>query len=87
VLEATSEGELTPGEAATLLSAPVGMGRLTELDELERRTGNNDFLCLVRFDDETPEQALERELAEGNITERDRAYSYILVMSERDARL
>jgi hypothetical protein len=57
------------------------------VDELERRTGNNDFLCLVRFDDETPEQALERELAEGNITERDRAYSYILVMSERDARL
>ena len=57
------------------------------VDELERRTGNNDFLCLVRFDDETPEQAPERELAEGNITERDRATSYIVVMGERDARL
>jgi hypothetical protein len=57
------------------------------VDELERRTGNNDFLCLVRFDDETPEQAIEREFAEGNITERDRATSYIVVMGERDARL
>ena len=37
VLEATSEGELTPGEAGTLLSALVGMGRLTELDEIEQR--------------------------------------------------
>jgi hypothetical protein len=36
-LEATSEGELTPGEAGTLLSALVGLGRLTELDELEQR--------------------------------------------------
>ena len=37
VLEATSKGELTPSEAGTMLSALVGMGRLTELDELEQR--------------------------------------------------
>jgi hypothetical protein len=57
------------------------------VDELERRTGNNGFICILCRDGETKEQALERELAEGNITERDRANSYILVMSERDARL
>jgi hypothetical protein len=37
VLETTSKGELTPSEASTLLSALVGMGRLTELDELDQR--------------------------------------------------
>jgi hypothetical protein len=37
VLEATSEGEIAPSEAVTLLSALVGLERPTELDELEQR--------------------------------------------------
>ena len=57
------------------------------VEELERRTGNHGYICILCGDGETNEQAIERELAEGNITERDRTNSYIVVMCERDARL
>jgi hypothetical protein len=57
------------------------------IDDVESSSGANAFLCLMRFDDETREQAIEHGIAEGTITKRDQANRYIAVMNERDARL
>jgi hypothetical protein len=59
----------------------------TRLDDLENSSGANAFLYLMRFDDETREQAIERGIAEGKITERERNNRYIAVFSEIESKL
>jgi hypothetical protein len=56
----------------------------TRLDDLENSSGANAFLYLMRFDDETREQAIERGIAEGKITEWERNNRYIAVFSEME---
>jgi hypothetical protein len=56
----------------------------TRLDDLENSSGANAFLYLMRFDDETREQAIERGIAEGKITEWDRANRWIVANSEME---
>ena len=58
----------------------------TRLDDLENSSGANAFLYLMRFDDETREQAIERGIAEGKITERERNNRYIAVFSEIESK-
>ena len=59
----------------------------SRLDDLERGNKSHGTILVFRRDDETREQAIQREIAEGKFTEEDRANRPIIVFDEIDARL
>ena len=55
------------------------------LDDLERSSTSRAFICVFKRDGETSEEAIDREIAEGKFTERDRANRLTVVMDEKFA--
>ena len=59
----------------------------SRLEKIERASGAHGVLLVFSLGDETPEQAIQREIAEGRFTEKDRATRPVVVLDEVDARL
>ena len=59
----------------------------TRLDDLENSSGAKGFPWVFRREGEAREQAIERGIAEGKITERERNNRYIAVFSEIESEL
>ena len=48
--------------------------------QIERSTGKDGFILVYKRDGETADEAIEREIAAGRFTERDRANRLVVVL-------
>ena len=62
----------------------TGRSIRSRLDDLERGSISRNIIIVVRREDETSEQAIEREISEGKFTENDRATRSLAVFDEAD---